>query len=273
MVVAYGRTEGERRRMDVKVVYVDPNGTLSVLPETEAAGAGTTPLLRPPPSVSLAAAYLTLSSTAIAVNAMVLTGVVAADRLRTPYAVLASALCLQCALDAAVGHCAATRELLQLSAGSSGGDGGGPVLCRGVATVTAALSAVQLVTLTSLASFDALIRPGYDELPLSAAAALWAAPSVYTYVILTPTLLFSVRYFPSRCVPPVKGFGLDGLMVDANASFQPSATTYFRRTFKIHIRFTRVRYGPLTLPSSSEIHFLFGVHVSSHTINRCYELH
>lgn len=200
MVVANGRIEDGRRRMDVKVVYVDPvNGTLSVLPETEAAGADTTPLLRSPPSVSLAATYLTLSSAAIATNAMVLTGVLAADRLRTPYAVLASALCLQCALDATVGHCAATRELLQLSAG-----GGGPVLCRSVATVTAALSVVQLVTFASLVSLGALIRPGYDEMPLSAAAALWAAPSVYTYIILTPTLLFSVRYFPSRCVLPLR---------------------------------------------------------------------
>lgn len=203
MAVADGQ-----RRMDVKVVYVDPNGTLSVLPETEAAGAGATPLLRSPPSVSLAAAYLTLSSAAIAANAMVLTGVVAADRLRTPYAVLASALCLQCALDATVGHCAATRELLQLSAGGGdggGGGGGGPILCRAAATVAAALPVVQLVTFASLVSLGALIRPGYDELPLSVAAALWAAPSVYTYVILTPTLLFSVRYFPSRCVPPVTG--------------------------------------------------------------------
>lgn len=205
MVVANGRIEDGRRRMDVKVVYVDPvNGTLSVLPETEAAGAGTTPLLRSPSSVSLAATFLTLSSAAIATNAMVLTGVLAADRLRTPYAVLASALCLQCALDATVGHCAATRELLQLSAGGGDGGGGGPVLCRGVATVTAALSVVQLVTFASLVSLGALIRPGYDELPLSAAAALWAAPSVYTYVILTPTLLFSVRYFPSRCVLPLR---------------------------------------------------------------------
>lgn len=203
VVVANGRTEDGQRRMDVKVVYVDLNGTLSVLPETEATGIGTTPLLRSPPSVSLAAAYLTLSSAAIAANAMVLTGVVVADRLRTPYAVLASALCLQCALDAVVGHCATTRELLQLSAGGDDGDGDGPVLCRGVATVTAALSVVQLVTFASLVSLGALIRPGYDELPLSAAAALWAAPSVYTYVILTPTLLFSVRYFSSRCVPPL----------------------------------------------------------------------
>lgn len=172
--------------MDVKLVYADSSGALSVLPDAEAGGPSP---FRAPPSVPLAVAYLTLSSAAAAANVMVLTGVVAVDRLRSPYAVLASALCLQCALDAAAGHCVAARELT--SAG-----GGGPALCRGVATVTAALPVVQLVTLTALACLGA--RPGHDRLPLPAAAALWAAPSVYTYVALTPTLMFSARYFPSR---------------------------------------------------------------------------
>lgn len=172
--------------MDVKSVYADANGTLSVWPEPAASGR--------PPSLALAAAYLTLSSAAIASNAMVLTGVATADRLRTPYAVLASALCVQCALDAAAGHYAATRELMQAGDGSGGGAG---LACRGVATVTAALSAVQLVTFAALAALDAFVQPDY-ALPPPAAAALWAAPSVYTYVILTPTLLLPTRYFPSR---------------------------------------------------------------------------
>ncbi|XP_025422873.1 uncharacterized protein LOC112692416 [Sipha flava] len=174
--------------MDVKVVYVNPNGTLSVLPDPAADAVS---LLRPS-SVSLAAAYLTLSSAAIASNVMVLIGIVTTDKLRSPYAVLVSALCLQCAMDAAVGHYAVTRDLMV------GGGGGGAVLCRGVATVTAALSTVQLVTFAVLACFNAFVRADYDELPLPAAATMWSAPSMYTYVILTPTLLFNARYFPSR---------------------------------------------------------------------------
>jgi hypothetical protein len=179
--------------MDVKVVYANPNGTLSILPD---AAAGASPLR--PSSVSLAAAYLTLSSAAIASNVMVLSGIVTADRLRSPYAVLVSALCMQCAIDAAVGHCATTRELL------AGGSGGGATMCRGVATVTAALSAVELVTFAALACLNTFVRSDYADLPLPAAATLWAAPSMYTYVILTPTLLFTTRYFPSRYVrgPP-----------------------------------------------------------------------
>lgn len=185
-------------KMDVKVVYADPNGALSILPDSEAAAAGSAGVSSwRPSSVPLTAAYLTLSSAAIAANAMVLTGIVAVDRLRSPYAVLASALCMQCALDAAAGHYVATRELM-LTAGGSGGGGGGPVLCRCVATVTAALSVVQLVTFAALACLNAIVRPGHEELSLPAAAALWAAPSIYTYVMLTPTLLFSTRYFPSR---------------------------------------------------------------------------
>lgn len=182
--------------MDVRVVYANPNGTLSVLPDpgAEAAAAAEAEAAWRPSSVPLAAAYLTLTSAAIASNVMVLTGVVTADRLRSPYAVLVSALCLQCAMDAAAGHYVTTRELLA----GGGGGGGGTALCRGVATVTAALSAVQLVTFAALACLNALVRPDYDELPPSAAAALWAAPSMYTYVILTPTLLFTTRHFPSR---------------------------------------------------------------------------
>lgn len=176
--------------MDVKVAYVNSNGTLSIVPDTTA-GAGASPWR--PSSVPLAAVYLTLSSLAIASNVMVLTGVMTTDRLRSPYAVLVSALCLQCAIDAATGHYATTRELMT--------SGGGPIaLCRVVATATAALSTVELVTFAALACLNAFVRPDYDELPLSAAAALWAFPSMYTYVILTPTLLFTTRYFPSRYV-------------------------------------------------------------------------
>lgn len=176
--------------MDIRVVYADSNGTLSIIPDA-AAGPGTSPLR--PSSVSFAVVYLTLSSAAIASNSMVLTGIVTVDRLRSPYAVLASALCLQCGLDAAVGHCVVTGELMA-------GGGNGAVMCRVVATAAAALSTVQLVTFAVLACLNAFVRPDYGELPLPAAAALWAAPSVYTYVILTPTLLFATRYFPSRCV-------------------------------------------------------------------------
>jgi len=175
--------------MDVKVVYANPNGTLSILPDTVA---GVSPWR--PSSVSLAAVYLMLSSAAIASNLMVLTGIITVDRLRSPYAVLVSALCLQCAMDAAVGHCVITRELI------GGGGGGGVTVCRGVATVTAALSAVELVTFAALACLNTFVRTDYAELPLPAAATLWAAPSMYTYVILTPTLLFTTRYFPSRYV-------------------------------------------------------------------------
>lgn len=180
--------------MDVQVVYANPNGTLSILPDAAAAEATGAASPWRPSSVSFAAAYLTLSSAAIACNVMVLTGIVTADRLRSPYAVLVSALCLQCAMDAAAGHYATSRELL------AGGGGGNAALCRGVATVTAALSTVELVTFAALACLNAFVRPNYDELPLPAAAAMWAAPSMYTYVILTPTLLFSTRYFPSRYV-------------------------------------------------------------------------
>lgn len=179
--------------MDVKMVYANPNGTLSILPDTAAEAAGVTSSWRPS-SVSFAAAYLTLSSVAIASNVMVLTGIVTTDRLKSPYAVLVSALCLQCAMDAAAGHYVTTRELLV------GGGGGSAAMCRSVATVTAALSTVELVTFAALACLNAFVRPNYDELPLPAAAAMWAAPSMYTYVILTPTLLFSTRYFPSRYV-------------------------------------------------------------------------
>lgn len=179
--------------MDVKVVYANPNGTLSILPD---AAAGSSPWR--PSSVSLAAVYLTLSSVAIASNVMVLTGIVTADRLRSPYAVLVSALCLQCAMDAGVGHFVTTKELLA--------GGGGATMCRGVATATAALSAVELVTFAALACLNTFVRSDYAELPLPAAATLWAAPSMYTYVILTPTLLFTTRYFPSRyvCTPTAK---------------------------------------------------------------------
>lgn len=180
--------------MDVKVVYGHANGTLSILPDGSEPAAGATSWR--PSSVPLAAAYLTVSSVAIASNAMVLTGIVTTDRLRTPYGVLVSALCLQCALDAAAGHLATTRELMH-------GGGGGAAMCRGVATVTAALSAVQLITFAALPCLNAFVRPDYAELPLPAAATLWAAPSMYAYVILTPTLLFSTRYFPSRYVPDV----------------------------------------------------------------------
>lgn len=181
--------------MDVRVVYANPNGTLSVLPDpgaasAAAAAAGADASWRPS-SVPLAAAYLTLTSAAIASNVMVLSGIVSADRLRSPYAVLVSALCLQCAMDAAAGHYVTTRELLA-------GGGAGTAACRGVATVTAALSAVQLVTFAVLACLNAHVRPDYHELPLPAAATLWAAPSMYTYVILTPTVLFAARHFPSR---------------------------------------------------------------------------
>lgn len=179
------------------MVYAGPNGTMSILPDTaEATGAAASSWR--PSSVPFATAYLTLSSAAIASNVMVLTGVVTTDRLRSPYAVLVSALCLQCAMDAAAGHYATTRELLAGNGG--GGGGGGGALCRGMATVTAALSTVELVTFATLACLNAFVRPDYDELPLAAAAAMWAAPSMYTYVILTPTLLFSARYFPSRYV-------------------------------------------------------------------------
>lgn len=184
-----GGSTGGGGHMDVKVVYANPNGTLSILPDGTA---GVSPWR--PSSVSLAAAYLTLSSAAIASNVMVLSGIVTADRLRSPYAVLVSALCLQCAIDATVGHCVTTRELL------AGAGGGGATVCRGVATVTAALSAVELVTFAALACLTAFVRSDYAELPLPAAATLWAAPSMYTYVILTPTLLFTTRYFPSRYV-------------------------------------------------------------------------
>lgn len=179
--------------MDVKVAYVNPNGTLSIVPDATTV-AGTSPWR--PSSVSFAAVYLTLSSLAVASNVMVLTGIMTTDRLRSPYAVLVSALCLQCAIDAATGHYATTRELMT-------GGGGGPVaLCRVMATATAALSTVELVTFAALACLNAFVRPDYNELPLSAAAALWAFPSMYTYVILTPTLLFTTRYFPSRYVRP-----------------------------------------------------------------------
>jgi len=191
-VASGSSSSGSGHNMDVKVVYANPNGTLSILPDT---AAGVSPWR--PSSVSLAAAYLTLSSAAIATNLIVLTGIVTADRLRSPYAVLVSALCLQCAMDAAVGHYVTTRELL----GGGGGGGGGTTMCRGVATVTAALSAVELVTFAALACLNTFVRADYAELPLPAAATLWAAPSMYTYVILTPTLLFTTRYFPSRYVP------------------------------------------------------------------------
>lgn len=181
--------------MDVKMVYASPNGSLSILPDAAGAAASSWR----PSSVPFATAYLTLSSAAIASNVMVLTGVVTTDRLRSPYAVLVSALCLQCAMDAAAGHYATTRELL-----ADGSGGGGAVPCRGMATVTAALSTVQLVTFAALAFFNAFVRTDYGELPLTAAAAMWAAPSVYTYAILAPTLLFSTRYFPSRYVPRYK---------------------------------------------------------------------
>lgn len=195
------RGNGPPAAMDVSVVYANPNGTLSILPDpgAEAAAAAAEASWRPS-SVPLAAAYLALTSAAIASNVMVLTGIVTADRLRSPYAVLVSALCLQCAMDAAAGHYVTTRELLAGSGGGAdgGGGGGGTALCRGVATVTAALSTVELVTFAALACLNALVRPDYDELPLPAAATLWAAPSMYTYVILTPTLLFATRHFPSR---------------------------------------------------------------------------
>ncbi|CAH1710390.1 unnamed protein product [Aphis gossypii] len=194
--------------MDVKVVYANPNGTLSILPDGTA---GVSPWR--PSSVSLAAAYLTLSSAAIASNVMVLSGIVTADRLRSPYAVLVSALCLQCAIDATVGHCATTRELL------AGAGGGGATVCRGVATVTAALSAVELVTFAALACLTAFVRSDYAELPLPAAATLWAAPSMYTYVILTPTLLFTTRYFPSR--------GRCGFIANTTGWFYPSLLIVF----------------------------------------------
>lgn len=181
--------------MDVKVVYANPNGTLSILPDADAAEA--TWSWRPS-SVTFAAAYLTLSSAAIASNLMVLTGIVTTDRLRSPYAVLVSALCLQCAMDAAAGHYVTTKELMV----GGGGSGVGTALCRIVATVTAALSTVQLITFAALTCLNAFVRADYADLPMPAAAALWAAPSMYTYVILTPTLLFSTRYFPFRCVHP-----------------------------------------------------------------------
>lgn len=183
--------------MDVKVVYANPNGTLSILPDADDAAEATWSWR--PSSVTFAAAYLTLSSAAIASNLMVLTGIVTTDRLRSPYAVLVSALCLQCAMDAAAGHYVTTKELLTVG-GGGGGSGVGTALCRGVATVTAALSTVQLITFTALACLNAFVRADYADLPMPAAAALWAAPSMYTYVILTPTLLFSTRYFPFRYV-------------------------------------------------------------------------
>lgn len=186
--------------MDVKTVYAHPNGTLSILPDDDddeaakAAGGGSP---WRPSSVPFAAAYLALSSVAIASNLMALTGIVTTDRLRSPYAVLVSALCLQCAMDAAVGHFVTTGELLAGGAGA----GGGPYVCRGAATAAVALSVVELVTFAGLAAANALVRgPDSGELALPAAAAMWAAPSAYTYVILAPTLLFSTRYFPSRCV-------------------------------------------------------------------------
>ncbi|XP_022167007.1 uncharacterized protein LOC111031399 [Myzus persicae] len=208
-----GSSSGGGGHMDVKVVYANPNGTLSIMPDT---AAGASPWR--PSSVSLAAAYLTLSSAAVASNVMVLTGIVTADRLRSPYAVLVSALCLQCAMDAAVGHCATTRELLA-GGGGGGGGGGGATVCRGVATVTAALSAVELVTFAALACLNAFVRPDYAELPLPAAATLWAAPSMYTYVILTPTLLFTTRYFPSR--------GRCGFIANTTGWFYPSLLIVF----------------------------------------------
>jgi len=208
--------------MDVKVVYANPNGTLSILLDT---AAGVSPWR--PSSVSLAAAYLTLSSAAIASNVMVLTGIVTTDRLRSPYAVLVSALCLQCAMDAAVGHCSTTRELL---AGVPGG--GGTTMCRGVATVTAALSAVELVTFAALTCLNTFVRPDYAELPLPAAATLWAAPSMYTYVILTPTLLFTTLYFPSRYVQRrpnyVTGYRC---MIRGRISFAHRLFTYGKITY------------------------------------------
>ncbi|XP_008180184.2 uncharacterized protein LOC100571075 [Acyrthosiphon pisum] len=203
-----GSSSGGGGHMDVKVVYANPNGTLSILPDT---AAGVSPWR--PSSVSLAAVYLTLSSAAIASNVMVLTGIVTADRLRSPYAVLVSALCLQCAMDAAVGHYATTRELL------TGGGSGGATMCRGVATVTAALSAVELVTFAALACLNTFVRADYAELPLPAAATLWAAPSMYTYVILTPTLLFTTRYFPSR--------GRCGFIANTTGWFYPSLLIVF----------------------------------------------
>ncbi|VVC28313.1 Hypothetical protein CINCED_3A018719 [Cinara cedri] len=205
--------------MDVKTVYAHPNGTLSIMPDDdggEAAKAAGDGSPWRPSSVPFAAAYLTLSSVAIASNVMVLTGIVTTDRLRSPYAVLVSALCLQCAMDAAVGHFITTGELL---AGGVGG-GGGSAVCRGAATVAVALSVVELVTFAGLAAANVFVRwSDCDELALPAAAALWAAPSAYTYVILAPTLLFSTRYFPSR--------GRCGFVSNTTGWFYPSLLIVF----------------------------------------------
>ncbi|XP_050420720.1 uncharacterized protein LOC126833428 [Adelges cooleyi] len=181
--------------MDVKVIHASPNGTLLILPDVDSSS-------RPP--FALSAVYLTLSSVAIVSNIMVLSGILTSDRLRTPYAVLVSALCLQCALDSAVGHYLVTKDLLSqdkttpgVMTASSFSDNVATVQCRVVATVTAALPNVQLITFAALSCLNAFARPDY-VLPAPAAAVLWAVPSLYTYVILTPTLLLSTRYFPLR---------------------------------------------------------------------------